>query len=104
MSWIALDDVVRAVVFLLESPSLAGAVNLTAPQPVTNGEFARALAGVLHRPARLPAPRWALRLALGPMADEALLASARAVPRKLLDAGFRFTQPGIEGALKSVLS
>jgi uncharacterized protein len=99
MSWISLSDLGSAVLFLLESPSLHGAVNLTAPHPVTNSVFTRTLARLLHRPAVLPAPAFALRLALGPMADEALLSSTRVLPRKLLDAGFRFAQPSIEEAL-----
>jgi len=103
MSWISLTDLGSAVLFLLKSPSLHGAVNLTAPHPVTNSIFTRTLARLLHRPAVLPAPAFVLRLALGPMADEALLASTRVHPRKLLDAGFRFTQPTIEAALNSVL-
>jgi hypothetical protein len=103
MSWISLSDLGSGVLFLLESPSVHGAVNLTAPHPVTNSTFTRALARLVHRPAVLPAPAFALRLALGPMADEALLSSARVLPRKLLDAGFRFTHPTIENALNSVL-
>ncbi len=99
MSWISLGDLGSAVLFLLESPSLHGAVNLTAPHPVTNSVFTRTLARLLHRPAVLPAPAFALRLALGSMADEALLSSTRVLPRKLLDAGFRFARPSIEEAL-----
>jgi hypothetical protein len=103
MSWISLTDLGSAVLFLLESPSLHGAVNLTAPHPVTNAIFTRTLARLLHRPAVLPAPAFALRLALGPMADDALLSSTRVRPGKLLNAGFRFRQPSIEEALNSVL-
>jgi uncharacterized protein (TIGR01777 family) len=99
ISWISLTDLVSAALFLLESPTLQDAVNLTAPHPVTNSEFTRTLARLLHRPAVLPAPAFALRLALGPMADETLLSSTRVLPRKLLDAGFRFAQPTIEEAL-----
>jgi uncharacterized protein (TIGR01777 family) len=99
ISWISLTDLVSAALFLLESPTLQDAVNLTAPEPVTNSEFTATLGRLLHRPAVLPAPAFALRLALGPMADETLLSSTRAVPRKLLDAGFRFAQPTIEEAL-----
>lgn len=103
MSWISLSDLVSAVLFLLEAPSLHGAVNLAAPHPVTNSEFTHALAGLLHRPAVLPAPAFALRLALGPMADEALLSSTRVHPRMLINAGFRFVQPTVEAALSSAL-
>jgi uncharacterized protein (TIGR01777 family) len=102
MSWIGVGDLVAAVLFVLDSTSVAGAVNFTSPQPVTNAGFTRALARQLHRPAVLPAPAFALRLALGTMADEALLSSARALPRKLLNAGFRFSQGSIEESLTHV--
>lgn len=104
MSWISLTDAVAAVLFALETPALAGPVNLTAPQPVTNAEFTRTLAGQLRRPAFLPAPAFALRLALGQMADEALLASARAIPARLTAAGFRFTHATVGEALKAALA
>lgn len=103
MSWISLDDLVAAILFALDTPGLAGPVNLTAPNPVTNAEFTRALARQLHRPAIFPAPAFALRLALGQMADEALLASARALPVKLTAAGFEFTHPTIQQALAAAL-
>jgi uncharacterized protein (TIGR01777 family) len=103
MSWIALDDLIAAVLFLLDSSDVTGPVNLTSPHPVTNAEFTRVLGRVLHRPAVLPAPAFALRLMLGPMADEALMLSTRVVPAKLLDAGFRFAHPEIEGALRAVM-
>jgi uncharacterized protein (TIGR01777 family) len=103
MSWISLDDWVAAILFALDTPDLAGAVNLTAPNPVTNGEFTRALARQLHRPAIFPAPAFALRVALGQMADEALLASARVLPARLTAAAFRFTHPTIQQALAAAL-
>ena len=99
VSWISLRDLVTAALFLLGTPSLSGPVNLASPQPVTNAEFTRALARTLHRPAILPAPAFALRIGLGRMADEALLSSTRVLPRKLLDAGFRFAYPLIDDAL-----
>jgi uncharacterized protein len=101
MSWISLTDAVSAILFLLDTPALNGPVNLTAPSPVTNAQFTRALAKAVHRPAILPAPAFALRLALGEMADEALLASARVYPSKLTSAGFQFTHPDIAQALHS---
>ncbi len=104
MSWIGLADAVAAVLFALDTPALAGAVNLTAPRPVTNAEFTRALGRAVHRPAILPAPAFALRLALGQMADEALLASARAVPARLAAAGFQFAHPTVEQALAAALA
>jgi hypothetical protein len=103
MSWIAIEDLAGAVRFLLRSPGINGAVNITSPNPVTNAEFTRALGRVLRRPAVLPAPAFALRLAMGPVADGALLASQRAVPQRLLEAGFRFAQPTLEGALAAAL-
>ncbi len=103
VSWIGMSDVVAATLMVLDTPMLTGAVNLTSPQPVTNAEFTRALAHRLHRPAILPAPAFALRLALGRMADEALLSSTRVLPRKLLDAGFRFSHSSIDGALHEVI-
>lgn len=104
MSWIALDDAVAAILFALQTPSIAGSINLTAPNPISNAEFTRALALQLHRPAFLPAPAFALRLALGPMADEALLASARVYPSRLIEAGFGFSYPTVAQALTAALA
>lgn len=98
MSWVSLDDAIAAILFALENANLAGPVNLTAPNPVTNAEFTQALARQLHRPAILPAPAFALRLAFGQMADEALLTSARVAPRALLTAGFDFVHPTLPEA------
>ena len=103
MSWIALSDAVAAIHFLLETSSLAGPVNLTAPNPVTNAAFTRALARQLHRPAVFRAPAFALRLALGQMAQEALLASARVYPARLAHANFHFAYPHIDQALAAAL-
>lgn len=102
-SWIMLDDAVGAIHQAMITPSLAGPMNVTTPNPVRNAEFAQTLAAVLRRPAVLPAPAWALRLALGPMADEMLLASARALPRRLFASGYVFRQPTLEQALRHVL-
>lgn len=104
MSWISLEDALRGVLFALATPALAGPVNLTAPSPVTNAEFTRALARQLRRPALLPAPAFALRLALGQMADEALLASTRVVPSRLLVEGFHFAHPTVDRALAFALA
>ncbi|HZB88748.1 MAG TPA: TIGR01777 family oxidoreductase [Terracidiphilus sp.] len=103
MSWVSMHDAVAAVLFAIDTDSVRGAMNLTAPNPVTNAEFTRVLARRLHRPAVLPAPAFALRLAFGQMADEALLASQRAVPLKLLETGFRFAHPTLESALAAEL-
>lgn len=103
MSWVSLDDVIAALVFALKTETLNGPINIAAPHPVTNAAFTKALGQALHRPAILPVPAFALRLALGPMADEALLASTRAVPVKLTEAGFRFSHETVEDALVAAL-
>lgn len=100
--WIALDDHVAAVRFLLATP-VSGPVNLTAPNPVTNAEFTRALAEVLNRPAVLPVPGVALRIAIGEFGPVGVLAGQRAVPTKLLDAGFSFAYPHLDDALRAAL-
>jgi uncharacterized protein len=99
MSWIALPDLVAAVFFLFDHPSLTGPVNFSAPNPVTNQQFTRALARQLRRPSFFSVPAPVLRLAVGEMADEALLAGARAFPSKLSAAGFQFAHPTIDLAL-----
>lgn len=101
-SWIALEDAEGAIEFALDDPTLSGPVNLTSPNPVTNAAFTAALARALRRPALLPVPAFALRLALGEMADEALLASQRVQPEKLLKAGFPFAHPQLDEALEQV--
>jgi uncharacterized protein len=103
MSWIALDDAVAAIRFLLTS-DLSGSFNLCAPNPVTNATFTRALADTLHRHGLLAVPAFALRAAFGQMADEALLASARVHPTRLTQAGFSFTYPQLNQALAAILS
>lgn len=103
VSWVSLPDTVAALRKLIDDASLHGPVNVTAPNPVTNAELTHWLGRRLHRPTVLPAPAFALRLALGEMADELLLASARVVPRKLLDAGFEFQYPALPEALAEAL-
>ncbi|HXP19101.1 MAG TPA: TIGR01777 family oxidoreductase [Streptosporangiaceae bacterium] len=103
LSWISLVDHVRAIRFALDSPAIDGPVNLTAPHPVTNAEFTTALARALGRPAILRVPAGLLSAALGEVAGE-LLASARVMPRKLLDAGFSFRHPDVAAALAAVLA
>ena len=100
-SWIALLDVVSAIDHILRTPALTGPINLTSPAPVTNRDFTATLGRVLHRPARLAVPAFGLRLALGEMADEALLASARVQPRRLLESGFVFQYPTLDQALEA---
>lgn len=104
MSWIGIDDAVRALLLLIEQEDLAGAFNLTAPQPVRNAEFVERLAAAVHRPAWLNMPANLLRAAFGAaMADETLLASIRAQPQRLLEAGLRFEQDELGAALRALL-
>jgi uncharacterized protein len=103
LSWVALDDVVGAIVHALFKPDLSGPVNTTAPNPVTNAEFSRTLGRVLGRPAILPAPAFAVRAALGEFASE-VLEGARVLPRRLVESGYTFRHPRLEPALKHLLS
>jgi uncharacterized protein len=102
MSWIALPTLVEIVEFCMNHHRIQGAVNVVA-NPVTNAEFTVSLAHHLHRLAIVPAPAIALRLAFGEMADAALLSSTRAIPAKLLQAGFVFTLPTLQDALQQIL-
>jgi uncharacterized protein len=102
LSWIHLQDEVRAIRFLIEHPTLAGPFNLTAPAPLPAREFFRELGRALHRPAWLPVPALALRLALGELARELLLSGQRVRPARLLEAGFRFAFPEAGAALADV--
>jgi uncharacterized protein (TIGR01777 family) len=106
MSWIAREDVVSAVLYLAlgHGGGLSGAVNCVAPHPVTNAEFTRELAGVLHRPAFAAVPAIALRLVFGEMAEGSVLASCRTVPGKLLASGFAFAYPRLRPALEHLLA
>jgi uncharacterized protein (TIGR01777 family) len=103
LSWIALDDVLGAVMHVFVSDSLRGPVNLVAPHPVTNLEFTKTLGRVLRRPTIFPLPAFAARLAFGDMAENLLLASTRAEPSQLLATGYRFQFPELEAALRHVL-
>lgn len=102
MSWIHLADHVALTLFLLETASVNGVFNATAPQPVTNRAFTQTLAQLLHRPALLPLPAWLLKLAAGEMA-ELLLASQRVLPERALASGFRFSHETLQAALEDVL-
>jgi uncharacterized protein len=101
--WIHLADQVGAMRFLLDREEARGPFNLSAPQPVENRDLGRALGQVLHRPSLLPAPAFALHLALGEMADM-LLDGQRAVPRALLDLGYTFRFPELSPALQDLLA
>ncbi|KPK76631.1 MAG: hypothetical protein AMJ79_05995 [Phycisphaerae bacterium SM23_30] len=103
MSWIHIQDVVGAVKFLMEKSDAHGAFNLTAPQPVVAKEFYQLLGSVMHRPALVPVPAFALKMLLGEMAQDLLLAGQRALPEKLLDNDYKFQFPQLKSALQSVL-
>jgi uncharacterized protein (TIGR01777 family) len=103
ISWIHLDDLVSLIIFLIANPRVAGAVNGSSPNPVTNAEFTRELASALHRPAILPVPRFALKLMFGEM-SQVVLASQRVLPIAACDAGFSFRFPEIGAALLDVVS
>jgi uncharacterized protein (TIGR01777 family) len=103
MSWITLDDLVAVYGHTLARPDLAGPVNAVTPNPVTQAEVARTLGRVLGRPSWLPTPAWALRVALGEMGAELLLASQRVSPARLIATGFAFRHPGLEDALKECM-
>ena len=103
MSWIALDDVVAAMSFVLSTPVLHGPVNFVAPRAATNAEFTKTLGRVLARPTLLPLPAFAARLAFGEMADALLLASTRVVPKKLAASGYNYQWADLETALRHLL-
>ncbi len=103
MSWIALPDLVDIMVFALENPSISGPVNATAPEPVTNREFTRILAGALHRPAIFPVPSLLLQALPGKFARETLLSGARVEPDKLLRSGFKFQHAHLEDAMRALV-
>ena len=104
MSWIALDDHLRAMEHALATTGLHGPVNVAAPNPVTNAEFAATLGRALGRPALVPVPAFALELLYGEMARATLLAGQRVLPKALLRSGFRFEHPTLEEALRFELA
>jgi len=102
--WIHRDDWIALVRWAIAAPAAAGALNVTAPHPVTNREFAQALGRAMHRPAFMPAPGFALRLMLGEMADALLLSGQNAVPAKATRAGFMFKYSRVEEALGALFA
>jgi hypothetical protein len=104
MSWLTLDEAVSMIRFVLENDEAHGPINAVSPAPVRNAEFTDALARALHRPAILPVPALALRIALGEMARPLLLASQRVLPRRLTALGYRFLHPELPPALAALLS
>jgi len=103
-SWIHIEDEVTAIKFLMENEHLKGVFNLTSPQPVTMKEFAVTLGKVLKRPVWLNVPSFAVRLALGEMADEILLSGQKVLPKRLLNTGFNFKYTNVEQALNDITS
>jgi uncharacterized protein (TIGR01777 family) len=103
-SWISLDDVIGIIRHAALTETVSGPLNATAPAPVTNGEYAKVLARVLGRPARLPVPRFGPRLLFGELADELLFSSIRALPERTLASGYRFRHTELEHAFRELLS
>lgn len=103
-SWVSLRDAARAYVFAVEDERMHGAINLAAPDAVTNAEFTRTLGRVLHRPTLLTVPAFALRAVAGEMADQMLLASQSVVPKRLFEAGFRFKDEELEPLLRKLVA
>jgi uncharacterized protein len=103
LSWIALEDVVGIVRSAITNPDLHGPMNIVAPEPVRNADFAQIVGHILHRPSLFPAPEFVLRLALGEMADGLLLASQRAIPEQVLKANYVFQFRNLDLALKALL-
>jgi hypothetical protein len=101
LSWIHRDDWIAMITWALTASGIAGALNVTSPNPVTNAEFARTLGRVLQRPALLPVPAVALRIAVGEMAGE-LVTGQRVLPAKARAGGFVFRYPDLGGALREI--
>jgi len=103
VSWIGIDEVVGVIHHAIITESVRGPMNAVTPSPVTNAEYTRTLARVLSRPAIVPMPAFAARLAFGEMADALLLASQRVIPTRLQASGYKFRYPELEGALRHLL-
>jgi uncharacterized protein len=104
MSWVSLEDEVKAIEFMLTNTNIEGPVNVVAPNPVTNSQFTSILGHLIHRPTLFPLPGFAAKIILGEMADELLLSSQRCQPTKLLNGGYQFTYPKLDDALSAALS
>jgi len=104
MSWIAVDDLVYAINYIIHNESISGPVNFTAPKSVTNQEFTKSFAKLLKRPMFMHIPSFALKMIMGEMADSLLLASCRVKPNKLIENGYEFAYPEIQDALKVALN
>lgn len=102
-SWIAIDDHIAAIRFIMEDANLAGPLNLCSPGPVSIKDFTKVLGKTMNRPVWMPVPALGLKLLPGKMAEETFLASQRVLPKRLLHAGFSFKYPEIDGALRHIL-
>ena len=103
MSWVSIDDVVGMIQYVIGNDSMRGPVNLVSPHAVSNHEFTKTLGRVLHRPTIFPMPAFAARLAFGEMANELLLSSTRAIPKKLMNSGYKFRHPELGEAFEHLL-
>jgi uncharacterized protein (TIGR01777 family) len=102
LSWVALNEIPHIVRFLIDHEEISGVVNITAPNPVTNAEFVRTLGKVLRRPTIIPVPAFVIRLLFGEMGEELILKGNPVIPRKLLEAGYKFRYPELEPALREM--
>ncbi|MBU1053501.1 MAG: TIGR01777 family oxidoreductase [Proteobacteria bacterium] len=100
--WIHIEDLISAMLFIFENESVSGALNFTSPEPIRNIELVKTIAGILHRPAIMPAPAFFIKLFLGEFGSS-ILASQRVTPEKLLQYGFKFKYPDIKSALKNII-
>lgn len=103
MSWVAIDDLIKMLVFAIENENLHGAFNVTAPNPVQNEEFTDTLGKVLHRPTFIPIPAFGIKMLFGEMGEKLLLEGCRVLPKRLENAGFTFDYPNLEEAMRHVL-
>ena len=104
LSWIHIDDEIEAIVMLAETKEISGAVNLTAPNPVTMNEFAKTLGKTMHKPSLLPVPAFILKIIFGDMAKEMLLQGQKVIPGRLQEMGFEFKYTNLESALNDLLN
>jgi uncharacterized protein (TIGR01777 family) len=104
LSFIAIDDLLRAILFVIENDQISGPINFTAPYPITNEEFTKTLAKKVHRPAFFKIPKWLINLVFGQMGQALFLDSLRVYPKVLLKSGFKFDYPDLESALNHILS
>jgi len=102
--WISMEDLIQAMDFIFETPSLSGPINLTTPTPITQEIFAQAFGKALNRATFLTTPAWMLKSIYGQMAEELLLQGQSVTPTRLLEAGFIFSEPQIEQALASLFT